>query len=1751
MNDRVSSKEKRDFQDNETTYAFDNNKISLNETYVHSKVENSYYDDNYLNFDYQYKYENQFENLLNSGKIAFVLPENKNEFDEDIFIKKIMNHPQIKSNTLVSSIKFNDEKELLDYIKNNKNWKENILAAVVFDKTYYNYSIRIDSDDIPLPEMEPVEQVGKTMLFKRRCINDFSISCLSNAGLYQVGFVPLQTAIDSAIISMKLNSNNQKDTFTRYRFNVVGSLSESSSINIEPSKEEEKISFTGYVILIPFIFIGQLFHLSNRIMEDKESNIKEGLVTVGAHRSLFWFTWEIIYFPLSLITIVLTMIFNINDILGYINPLLFFIHMLLYAISIYHLTVILTYFFKKNSTYSITLIFCSLFIFVINIVIHSLKLNGYQIIETIISCLFSPTNFGMAYSIVNSHIFKVGNKLVKIEENGHKIGYVGIKNMFDSQFGKYFLFLVFDVILYTIIIFILDWIEGYSYSGFGKNVKKMTDTPFSQDIQSDPVGAECTVQVNEITKYFKSKSIFGKKIDLDQKGDDKIFAANNHISFKVYKDEIFAILGHNGAGKSTLIQNMVGIQKPDGGETFYDGLPISKNKKKVHSHLGVCLQSNILMKGFTPGDHYRIFAGLKGIKEISEEDIDQWLKEIDLYEKKDFVVQELSGGQKRKLCVGLAFIGDPKYVFLDEPTSSLDPLSRRKIWNLLQSKKKGRTIFITTHYMDEADIVADRKLILNKGVIRCMGSSVYLKSHFHMKYSLEVETYKSLSDLDPIIKQYIPEAEVYNNKTQIKNNVQTSVITNDNTNNDSSIIQVDQMSSHDVRQQPNYYMWKLPIQDSSAFPILFERLESEKATGNLHDYSINAPMLEELFVNLERENEKEKDSKAVELPNVDTTKRPNTKSMTLRYASYRIRVYFRDYMYISMAIILPLILTISVFFVFNNAVKSKFKLSSFIKDTVKPFELSPDIYNGYYWNYEKDVSKLDMFSNKDFEQFLPKNSKLTEHPIMEMENIRGRMIMDDNGYSKYTYLEDPYPDQMFVSNFRGAYLINNDINNSEIVFQMLYNDTLIHALPCSVNLISNTILKVYNISETIHVYNKPINYKEEMEINELMSDRLKVTFIFIACMGFALSFYGTNVIHEKVRGLFKQLQLNGVKSRSYWIATFLTDYAVLMITVIIIVLSAIIVRFIPLQSILLIIIFIILMMIGIISCLFCQYCISFLFSRENKSYIAFSAINILVPALFMLYFHVKLFDADISDENLSDVSDVLSVSDFVSIQVAAEIIFNIFIPNFCLTRMLKSIINLGMKHEYLNKPLSLSEIFAFRNFLSIEFLSAIASILLYGYIFLRLIKKHNSPDNKYVCKKTEEIETLFNKEIEEGDDDVKAEYERVQADRDTNMIPIKMDCLTKEHERLRFRTGKEMMDAIRRKKYKYGQFHISTMGSGRVIADAYKNVSFGVDHCECFGLLGPNGSGKSSLLNTAAFEYQPTLGHLYYDGVDTLNRKSNDYPIGYCPQDDTVWEQMTLYEHIEMYLNLQGYSKSEAKKLALEFIDYCRLTSHKDKLPFQLSGGTRRKLNILIALCCNSKYLLLDEPTAGMDPSTRRYVWDMFKATLQNRQSSSIMSTHSMEEAELLCNRIGIIVNGKLQCIGTPEHLKMKFGNTYILDVHSTDVKRFHEEIIVKQDLFQGQEYEREDKSIERVQYEVKCSSGDSNSILGRVFKMMEKCRSEGLCTDYSYSKTSLEQIFLNFASLKEILDDDEEVEEEEKKDEKEKEDEIIINLEK
>ena len=116
--------------------------------------------------------------------------------------------------------------------------------------------------------------------------------------------------------------------------------------------------------------------------------------------------------------------------------------------------------------------------------------------------------------------------------------------------------------------------------------------------------------------------------------------------------------------------------------------------------------------------------------------VDDILKDIDLEEKRDVLAKKLSGGQKRKLSVGIALIGDPKIIFLDEPTAGVDPYSRRHMWSLLKQRKEGKVILLTTHFMDEADILADRKAIMSKGALRCYGSSLFLKNRFGLGYHL-------------------------------------------------------------------------------------------------------------------------------------------------------------------------------------------------------------------------------------------------------------------------------------------------------------------------------------------------------------------------------------------------------------------------------------------------------------------------------------------------------------------------------------------------------------------------------------------------------------------------------------------------------------------------------------------------------------------------------------------------------------------------------------------------------------------------------------------------------------------------------------------------------------------------------------------------------------------------------------------------------------------------------------------------------
>lgn len=172
-----------------------------------------------------------------------------------------------------------------------------------------------------------------------------------------------------------------------------------------------------------------------------------------------------------------------------------------------------------------------------------------------------------------------------------------------------------------------------------------------------------------------------------------------------------------GAGKSTLFNILTGLTSPTLGTAYVFGYDIRNHADMtmIRRMTGVCPQHDILFDELTPREHLHFFAAVRGIlhDEIDAE-VTKTIKDCDLNENCDKIVKFLSGGQKRKLSVAIAIIGNPRIIIFDEPTAGVDPYSRRCLWQLLQSIKQGKVILLTTHFMDEADILADRKAVITK-----------------------------------------------------------------------------------------------------------------------------------------------------------------------------------------------------------------------------------------------------------------------------------------------------------------------------------------------------------------------------------------------------------------------------------------------------------------------------------------------------------------------------------------------------------------------------------------------------------------------------------------------------------------------------------------------------------------------------------------------------------------------------------------------------------------------------------------------------------------------------------------------------------------------------------------------------------------------------------------------------------------------------------------------------------------------------
>jgi ABC-type multidrug transport system ATPase subunit len=296
------------------------------------------------------------------------------------------------------------------------------------------------------------------------------------------------------------------------------------------------------------------------------------------------------------------------------------------------------------------------------------------------------------------------------------------------------------------------------------------------------------------------------------------------------------------------------------------------------------------------------------------------------------------------------------------------------------------------------------------------------------------------------------------------------------------------------------------------------------------------------------------------------------------------------------------------------------------------------------------------------------------------------------------------------------------------------------------------------------------------------------------------------------------------------------------------------------------------------------------------------------------------------------------------------------------------------------------------------------------------------------------------------------------------------------------------------------------------IKNAVDHLSLGIMRDQCFGLLGVNGAGKTTAIRIITGDERPTSGSVFVNGIDVvknLNRAKDD--IGYCPQFDPILDEMTARETLAFYAVLKGIPASMVDETCAEIIGLLNLTEHADKPCGTYSGGNKRKLSLGMALLGSPSVVILDEPSAGMDPDAKRKLWNSIEAIKHER--SVILTTHGMDECEALCDRLAIMVSGRLQCLGSIQHLKGKYGSGYQLQLS------VQEHLVEDACKFLSKAPLLKDAVLDDIVGNTITVHLSPPPPLSDLFKLIESNKQEIGVMFYSVSQCTLEQVFLSIAA--------------------------------
>ncbi|XP_018027772.1 phospholipid-transporting ATPase ABCA1 [Hyalella azteca] len=1532
------------------------------------------------------------------------------------------------------------------------------------------------------------------------------------------GFSLVQTIVDRHYTSMLAGDNSIASLF----------MLETQMYPYPPYVQDNAMS-QFYGSSLPTFVVLSLILLSptliKSIVHEKETGVRELVRLMGLEGWLVWLGWFLHGFiTIVLITIIMTFFLKVEitpsseidkgvfpPILIYSNWFFVWFLLFLYGISSIAFCFAISCFFNRPTLATTIGILAWLLSYSLPRTFMYAQYDSMGLAPKIVSCLLPNMALTWAFRVIAMF-------------EGRAVG-VQWNNLWDTGNprdeltpGMILIMLAVDILIYFIITWYFDqvlpgtygvpqpwtfpfrasywcpsrasgrrWDEDYEL-GAGKSS--------SSNFEKEPVGMKAGIVIKNLRKEFPALG-----------GGIKV--AVKDVNLSCYEGQCTVLLGHNGAGKTTTMSVITGVYTASGGTAEIQGYDITSNLKQARAQVGLCPQHNTLFADLSVKQHLLFFAQLKGCsKSEASREAKELMQRMQLTEKMDQYGNQLSGGMKRKLCLCIALVGGSKIVILDEPSSGLDPESRRWVWNVIQTERKSRTVLVTTHHMEEADVLGDRIAIMAEGEVVCSGSTLFLKRRFGDGYSLRVLPRKScdIHMVTTTIKTIMPEAT-------LTTTTEEELLYSLSGNSDSFARLLETLSARKDYLKINHVGLSITSMEQ-VFLKVGEVLHSSAPSGSQHSIAStdkgvnnrsftmpsNTPLTTPAtFTN---GHAAKPDRYAVNSQTLMSVRASGNALLWERLkALWKKHVIYtrRKWVLLLTQGLVPVLVTLMCLLVD----------AAYFGDNAAepPRELTLDMFE---WSQSYVQSDDSYLTSCYVDQFYgPYRVNVTDDVIEE--------LLAEGNRDVFHYRENDVTSAMFY----------NGGSDKKVHTRMLYQSIPYHAPGVGINLISNAILQgATNSSDhTITTSNYPLPLDERYRLED-GSQSGGSAFIYSLMMPTAMAFLSASFLIfplQERESKAKQIQLmTGTSSTALWFTTFTWD--MLSYTASILIMFALF-MIIDAQGNFTLqgapVALILLMLLYGWSALPMAYLFSFPFSSAASGFAILALFNIVAGMVVS----IATYALDYSEQpGLMTLSDVLSsVFSLIPSYPVSQGFLNLVQMSSYNTQC--DIVDPSLVDELCKKLIFVDPTSLFLPccpmcdqlpgdrvcFQPLSYLQweapgmgkALTWLAADGIIFIIIIAL-----------------------IEIGIGDKISTYwaklwRAIRKPKQGWMYVVPEDEDVMEEARL--------AEALMRDENPDASLVVRglTKVFPAVGLTAVNNISFKVNVGECFGLLGVNGAGKTTTFRMLTGDETPTAGDARIGKYFlSAGRRKFVREIGYCPQFDAILDELTGDEMLDLMAGLRGVPQAARKLMIEEFVELVDLTECHKRQTSTYSGGNKRKLSTAMALVGGPSLVFLDEPTTGVDPASRRRVWSAIR-TARSRGQSIILTSHSMDECEALCSRLVILVRGQLRCAGTPAHLKAKFSQGYSLQVKlSPGDERLTEEafsaalrrlMAVIDREFPGSVLTDQHRGMLSYMVTPDVTWAHLLSVMERL-KNGDGAENMSLVEDYAATDPSLEQVFLAFA---------------------------------